>query len=565
MKNLRIAPVFLLVFGISGQVNATILVEDDFNDGVIDTSKWITGGSDVTEHDGILDIQMNVTDAGGWARTVQFTPTKKFRLEVEHTMHPGGNYFFPNIYFDVEDGKGDDSYENDFSIIWLKSDYSRDYCYTPTNHNKVMIHGFTGGDAWGSNCYAVSNLNSSDYYDKKIKSVISYDATTGKIDLDVEGDGIIDFSAVAPADKRFPVRQAGIGGFGWWTGHYHQVDSFKLESLDNTNIITGTNMWLAPPSYAVQCINNTTGKKITVRNYKQPTYSCEKMGLGVAVGDNVTVAIRGNVQSKALDTSHITVNGHVTWAQPYDIQCMNNTTGQKISFSSSERNYDCEKAGLAVIGGDDVKVNIRGVADSLYSNSQNIAWNQLLTLATAGDILLFNHEHECSGESCLFDSGAYALGEPYGFNSHAALVVSKDINNQTLKVFHAKGAGYKQPLQVSTDKLSLDKLHTMYPRGSITLLRVKNVNRTTRIKAVNEGIAKYNTYSYISFSNFALGLIIPYTTYCSALVRDIWADQGIILDDKDSYDGAGIFTRFIFTPDELGLSSNLQPLVGMTF
>ena len=227
IKNLRMVPVFLLVFGINGQVNATVLIEDDFNDDVIDTSKWITGGSDVTEHDGILDIQQNITDAGGWAKTVEFAPTKKLRLEIEHTMHTksyapnyyGEYFYFPHFFFESIQPEGG------FAVQWHRSDYPSDYCNDENYHNKVSIGGFGG-------CYAASNLTSSDYYDRKIKSVITYDSVNGDIKLDIGGDGTADFSAVAPADKRFPIKQVHIGGYGWWTGHYHQIDSFKLESLD---------------------------------------------------------------------------------------------------------------------------------------------------------------------------------------------------------------------------------------------------------------------------------------------------------------------------------------------
>jgi|GEM_PF-4767016 len=270
----------LLALGINGRANAeTVLIQDDFNNGVINTNKWITGGSDVTEHDGILDIQQNVTDAGGWAKTFKFTSTKKLRLEVEHTMHPGGDYYFPNFGFEATDKAGN------FGVSWQRSDNGPDYCDNPNWYNKVMVGFGSCSDNFAS------TLASSDYYDRPIKSIITYDSSTGKVELDVDGDGTIDFSATAPAGKRFPIKQVSIGGYGWWTGHYHQIDSFMLVSLDNP-IVKGTVAWTKPP-YSVQCKNNTTVKSVSIPQNKKAQYDCEKAGLVVNSGDDVSVTIRG--------------------------------------------------------------------------------------------------------------------------------------------------------------------------------------------------------------------------------------------------------------------------------
>lgn len=269
----------LLALGINGRANAeTVLIQDDFNNGVINTNKWITGDSDVTEHDGILDIQQNVTDAGGWAKTVKFTSTKKLRLEVEHTMHPGGDYYFPNFGFEATNPAGN------FGVSWQRSDYGPDYCDNPNWYNKVMVGFGSCADNFAS------TLTSSDYYDRPIKSIITYDSSTGKVELDVDGDGTIDFSATAPSGKRFPIKQVSIGGYGWWTGHYHQIDSFMLVSLDNP-IVKGTVTWTKPP-YSVQCKNNTTVKSVSIPRNKKAQYDCEKAGLVVNSGDDVSVTIR---------------------------------------------------------------------------------------------------------------------------------------------------------------------------------------------------------------------------------------------------------------------------------
>lgn len=200
-----------------------IIFEDDFNDGVLDSNKWITTGNTVTEQDGVLNLQADVTDHVGDARTVEFEPVNKMKLEVIHTMHNNtarGYYYFPLISFVATDASGS------FSIIWQRSGYGNDNCNVSNNYNKVMISGFE------ERCFSISNLTSSSYYDQQITSVISYDTGTGIISLDIGNDGVVDFSATAPEGKRYPIQQIGLSTYGWWTGHSHKFDNIKLISED---------------------------------------------------------------------------------------------------------------------------------------------------------------------------------------------------------------------------------------------------------------------------------------------------------------------------------------------
>ncbi len=66
-----------------------------------------------------------------------------------------------------------------------------------------------------------------------------------------------------------------------------------LDSIVLTqNVVSGDAAWAQPP-YNVKCKNNTTSQTVTIRKNEKSTYDCEKSGLVVNSGDNVTVTITG--------------------------------------------------------------------------------------------------------------------------------------------------------------------------------------------------------------------------------------------------------------------------------
>lgn len=190
----------------------TLLYSDDFNDGVI-SSFWHPHGYDVIESAGMLQIQENVTDTYAYVQSTPFTPAFVVRIEMRHYMHPANDYFFPNLCFGYANGGGS-------CFSWLRSAYASDYCNAPNGFDKIMYHNSEG-------C-VISNLTSSDYYNRWISSYITYDINTGKLEYDIGGDDTIDFSATIPERDRQPVYMISTGGYGWWTGHYHNIDWIRI-------------------------------------------------------------------------------------------------------------------------------------------------------------------------------------------------------------------------------------------------------------------------------------------------------------------------------------------------
>ncbi|MFI3157193.1 MAG: hypothetical protein QX199_13650 [Methylococcaceae bacterium] len=56
--------------------------------------------------------------------------------------------------------------------------------------------------------------------------------------------------------------------------------------------VKGTVTWVTWP-YSVQCTNNTTAKRVTISRNKTAKYDCEKAGLAVKSGDDISVTVSG--------------------------------------------------------------------------------------------------------------------------------------------------------------------------------------------------------------------------------------------------------------------------------
>lgn len=191
---------------------------DDFAGATIDSTKWTTGGSTAVVADGALSLRMDVTDAGGWARSVALGDgnLSALRVTVRHYMAPGGAYFFPQLSMTSTD----ESHSLDFQ--WLRSDWAPDYQNDSANydHPKLNLSG-------GVSIFDRSTTSSS-LYGQWITSVIDYDATTGVYRVDHTNDGAWDLSVVIPEADRIHIHHLYLGGFGWWTSHRHDFDNISV-------------------------------------------------------------------------------------------------------------------------------------------------------------------------------------------------------------------------------------------------------------------------------------------------------------------------------------------------
>ena len=218
-------------------------IDDQFNGTSLDSQLWTNGGNSVTIHNGYLDLQANQTDNTGWVKTT-FPERQHIRVEMRHQMHAANGYFFPSITLGATNPNGQ------VTVRWLRSAYASDYCNLAANYDRVEI--LAGVNSSASCQWTFSNLVSSSYYDRWIVSILDYDVATGLVTLDTDSDGVIDFTATVTPANRSPITSVHLQGYGWNTGHLHQVDYIKVFDFDPSHLMLPQTISLgAAPSVMV--------------------------------------------------------------------------------------------------------------------------------------------------------------------------------------------------------------------------------------------------------------------------------------------------------------------------
>lgn len=176
---------------------------------------------------GALRLWMKTTDKGGNALSPSFPATTKVKLSVRHLMN-GGRWYFPNIGLTNETAVPTNTDLNSINSLYLsftRSEYSSDNRCSSYDIPQAFIPG---------ECLPLTlstTKKSSSFYGQWIVSTMVYDSTTGAVEIDLEGDGVVDITGTVPPGKRFMPSRVSFGTAGWWTGHEHLIDWVKVESM----------------------------------------------------------------------------------------------------------------------------------------------------------------------------------------------------------------------------------------------------------------------------------------------------------------------------------------------
>ena len=202
---------------------------DEFNGTALDTTVWkhisasrgdSTQGQTATVHDGYLDLVMNQTDNGG-AVAARFAPQRQLKVTLTHNMHPGNTYFMPAVLLESSAGTYV-TYMN-----WLRSSYAPDYCNKAGAYDKVrLVVDITAN--WCSTAVFSSN-SASGYFDRWTTAVMAYDMESGMVTVDLDNNGTPDMQATVPVAQRKAIMGVSLQPFGWYTGHWHRIDSVRIE------------------------------------------------------------------------------------------------------------------------------------------------------------------------------------------------------------------------------------------------------------------------------------------------------------------------------------------------
>lgn len=214
---------------------ATFSLCDDFNGTALDTSVWkVTSasrgenvaGNSATVHDGYLDLVMNETDNGG-AVVTRFAAQNHIKVTMVHNMHAGGSNFHPSILLESAAGV------YPVNVQFLRSSYGPDYCSAAGNFDRVKLAVDNASANWCATT-VFSTIASSSLYDKWTTAIIEYDRDTGLVTVDMDGNGSVDLQTTVPLANRKAITGVSIHPFGWYTGHWHKIDSIKIEGGQST-------------------------------------------------------------------------------------------------------------------------------------------------------------------------------------------------------------------------------------------------------------------------------------------------------------------------------------------
>lgn len=208
---------------------ANILLEDNFDDNIIDTSKWLASGNTAYERNGMLDLQVEVTDGGGAAYTtwVDFDPTKQIVLERDTYNHYANNRFIGRLEFYIE---GASSFT--FGVNYGNMDY-----YNSTWVARHGIYLFRNNHS-GHHVDTLVDHSTTipPIWDQWFHEKIIYDPATGILNYYVNDQLELTYDVgLIPVLSSYKLRILN-SPWGWWTGHYTYSDDFSITQQAAENI-----------------------------------------------------------------------------------------------------------------------------------------------------------------------------------------------------------------------------------------------------------------------------------------------------------------------------------------
>jgi hypothetical protein len=205
----------VLATPLAATAGTVTLFSDNFDGTIIDPSITTTGTS-VSQHDGVLDIQNAVTDAGGVAQ-ITFAPVSNISATFQTYIQDGGSTFF-NPTFDFS--------SQDWTTADMFSLARHQYDHGGSNYNHPMLLMIQNSVP----TYTFFEQTSSDFYNEWLNVTMSYDTTTGLFDVKFGalGGPTHDISATLPDVSGEQISRFDMNPAGWWTGHSMQVDNLDI-------------------------------------------------------------------------------------------------------------------------------------------------------------------------------------------------------------------------------------------------------------------------------------------------------------------------------------------------
>ena len=195
---------------------SAVILEDDFNDGILDETKWAhigiskkkpwthIPGASVKEEDGALVISEDLTNAGGAVKSVPFSVESGDILKLTRRVRIFPNTNFRNTTaFINRDGKPAVQYR-----YFYKCKDLADGVYFDYDRKEHVIPSWR---EW-------------------FTEIVTYNTGTGEVTYSIPGRGEMSRTVgTLPDDQLWLLFDA----YGWYTGHKVEIDYIKLEKMNN--------------------------------------------------------------------------------------------------------------------------------------------------------------------------------------------------------------------------------------------------------------------------------------------------------------------------------------------
>ena len=202
--------------------SGTVIFNDDFNDGVIDTEKWPTVSSNgVYENEGMLKTIRDVTDQGGdvTSKLIDISDQNAIVIERRVKIHYANEYYDGKLGFYIENA-GDYT----FGISYANYSYE--------SGNECAKFGFF---IFRNNANSHTDADQVDVsariepvWDEWFDEKIIYHPSSGILEYFINGIKQIEYNVgIIPTLSQYRFK-LGINNWGWETGHYQYTDYFRI-------------------------------------------------------------------------------------------------------------------------------------------------------------------------------------------------------------------------------------------------------------------------------------------------------------------------------------------------
>lgn len=207
-------------------VTASSGISDNFDDGVIDASKWTTSGYSVQETSGYMRVGQDATDNGGNLLSIPVPISTSGVITISRRVfvHKANSYFAANMSFRFG------------GLPWAAVHYA-DHSYTGGGaHDRhgtfISRTAGTPDGAWVNLVYESNPTNIVGpfpmIWDTWFAETVKFSPDTGILQYFVNDVKLCDyFIGVMPVTNN-PTIQFGFASWGWFTGHYQLIDDFVV-------------------------------------------------------------------------------------------------------------------------------------------------------------------------------------------------------------------------------------------------------------------------------------------------------------------------------------------------